>query len=111
MSCFDRFFKRENLISKSLNIDEELYNKLEGLSKNVYDASISKLINATIEKLIKDEDIRLYDSKNRSYVYRSVLIKESLVDGLENLKDKYRISISLLVNISIRNVLMDEKVI
>ena len=81
------------------------------MSQNVYDASISKLINASIEELIQDEDIQLYDSKNRNYVYRSVLIRESLVDGLENLKDKYRISISLLVNISIRNALIAEKTI
>ena len=109
MSYFSRFYKKENLISRSLDIDEELYVKLENLSKNVYEASISKLVNASIEKLIETEKILLYERKNKLYVSRSFLIRESLLDGLYNLKDKYRVSICLLVNIAIRNALIEEE--
>ena len=109
MAYFSRFYKKENLISRSLDIDEELYSELEYLSKNVYEASISKLVNAAIEKLIEKEEIQVYERKNKSYVSRSFLIRESLIEGLYVLKDKYRISICLLVNIAIRNALLEEK--
>lgn len=109
MSYFNRFYKKENLINRSLDIDEELYNELEYLSKNVYEASISKLVNASIEKIIETEEITLYERKNKSYVSRSFLIRESLVDGLYCLKEKYRVSICLLVNVAIRNALIEEK--
>ena len=49
MTCFSKFYKKEILISRTLDIDEELYIELERLSKEVYDASISKLVNAAIE--------------------------------------------------------------
>ena len=109
MAYFSRFYKKENLISRSLDIDEELYSELEYLSKNVYEASIGKLVNASIEKLIEKEEIQVYERKNKSYVSRSFLIRESLIEGLYVLKDKYRISICLLVNIAIRNALLEEK--
>ncbi len=109
MGYFSRFYKKENLISRSLDIDEELYDELEYLSKNVYEASISKLVNASIEKIIETEDIHLYERKNKSYVSRSFLLRESLIEGLYELKEKYRISICLLVNVAIRNALIEEK--
>ncbi len=54
--------------------------------KNVYEASISKLVNASIEKLIEKEEIQVYERKNKSYVSRSFLIRESLIEGLYVLK-------------------------
>ena len=51
MSCFCKFYKKEKLISRTLEIDETLYCELEKLSKEVYDASISKLVNASIEEI------------------------------------------------------------
>ena len=109
MTCFSRFYKKENLINRSLDIDEELYYELEYLSKNVYEASISKLVNASIERIIEDEKIQVYERKNKSYVSRSFLIRESLIEGLYALKKKYRVSICLLVNVAIRNALLEEK--
>ena len=90
MSYFNKFNKRENLVSRSLDIDEELYSKLEILSQEV---------------------IKLYERKNKSYISRSFLIRETLLEGLYNLKGKYRISICLLVNIAIRNALIEEGII
>ena len=108
MTCFSRFYKREKLISRTLDIDEELYLELERLSNEVYDASISKLVNASIENLIKTENIQIYERKKTSYVSRSFLIIYSFLEGLYNLKRKYRVPIYLLVNIAIRNVLLEE---
>ena len=109
MTCFSRFYRKEKLINRSLDIDEELYCKLEYLSKHTYEASISKLVNASIEKLIETEEIHLYERKNKSYVSRSFLIRESLIEGLYVLKEKYRISICLLVNVAVRNALLEEE--
>ena len=109
MSYFSsKFNRKERTINRTLNTDEELYVKLEALSKNVYDASITKLVNAAIEKLIETENIQIYERKNKSYVSRSFLVRESLLDGLYDLKDKYGVSLCLLVNVAIRNVLMEE---
>ena len=103
-----RFYKKEKLVSKTLDIDEELYNKLEFLSNEIYDASISKLVNVAIEDLIESENIQIYKRKNNSYVSRSFLIRDSLLEGLYELKKKYRVPIYLLVNIAIRNELAEE---
>ena len=109
MTCFSRFYKKEKLINRTLDIDEDLYYELEYLSKNVYEASISKLVNASIEKIIQTEEIRIYERKNKSYISRSFLIRESFIEGLYELKEKYRISICLLVNVAIRNALIEER--
>lgn len=111
MSVFSQFYKKEKIVSRTLEIDERLYCELEHLSQKVYDASISKLVNAAIEDLIKTENIQLYERKNTLYVSRSFLIRNSFWEGLYELKKKYGISIRLLVNIAIRNVLIEEGVI
>lgn len=109
MSFGSKFYKKEKLISRTLEIDEELYNKLEFLSSYIYDASISKLVNVAIEDLIITENVQIYKRKNNSYVSRSFLIRDSLLEGLYELKKKYRIPIYLLVNIAIRNELENER--
>ena len=86
MSFWSKFYKKEKFVSRTLDIDEELYNKLEYLSKEVYDASISKLFNVAIEDLINSENIQIYERKNNSYVSRSFLIRDSLLEGLYELK-------------------------
>ena len=111
MSCLGRLYRKEKLISRTLDIDEELYYKLEFLSNERYDASISKLVNISIEELVRTENVQIYKRKNNSYVSRSFLLRESVLDGLYELKSKYRIPIYLLVNIAIRNVLIEEELL
>ena len=108
MSCFNRFYKKEELISRTLDIDEELYIELEKLSKDIYDASISKLVNASIEELIRTEEVKIYKRTNKSYVSRSFLIRKSFLEGLYELRKKYRIPIYLLVNIAVKNSIEEE---
>ncbi len=111
MSCLEKLNKREELVSRTLEIDEELYGLLEYLSKQKYDASINKIINLSVEELMKTEDIQIYKRKNNSYVSRSVLLRKSVLNGLYELKKKYRVPIYLLVNIAIRNVLIEEELL
>ena len=109
MSCFNKFDKKEKFADKTLRIDEELYNELSRLWNDVYMASINKLVNSAIEDLVKKENIVIYQRKNALCVTRSFCIKESLIDKLADLKAKYRLSINLLVNIAIRNALLEEE--
>ena len=72
------------------------------LSDNEISASVNQLINACIEELIKKENIKMYvKPKEEISVKHSLLIRESFVQELDNLKDKYDISIYKLVNMSI----------
>lgn len=111
MSCFCKFHKKEKILSKTLEIDETLYYELEVLSNEVYDASINELVNAAIEDIIEKENIKPYNRKKTSYVTRSFLIRNSICESLYELKEKYAISIRLIVNIAIRNVLVEEGII
>lgn len=109
MKSFRRFYKRENMISKTLNIDEDFYCELEKLSDTVYDASISKLVNAAIEGLLNTEKVEIYKRESTNQVTRSFLLRESFLNGLYELKRKYMLSLNLLVNIAIRNAILEEK--
>lgn len=108
MSSFDRFYKKEKLISRTIEIEDSFYSELEKLSKKTYDASINKLVNASIEKLLDTEKIITYDKKDNVRIARTFLIRESLLEGLYVLKRKYGIPMYLLVNIAIRNALIEE---
>lgn len=106
MGAFDRFWKREVLLKKTIEIDNSLYEKLNELSRNIYQTSTNQLINACIEELIETENIKIYKkSKQEISVQHSLLIRESLFNKLEEMKDKYNLSIYRLVNIAIKNAI------
>ena len=48
MGVFDRFYNKEKLIRKTIEIDENLYEKLKEISDNEISASVNQLINACI---------------------------------------------------------------
>ena len=106
MGAFDRFYKKERLVRKTVEIDNNLYEQLRELSDNEISASVNQLINACIEELIKKENLKMYvKPKDEISIKHSLLIRESFVEELDKLKDKYDISIYKLVNMSISNAL------
>lgn len=106
MGAFDRFWKRDKLLKKTIEIDNSLYEKLNELSKTVYQTSTNQLINACIEELIDTKNIKIYEKpKGEITEQHSLLIRKSLFDGLEDLREKYDISIYKLVNIAIKNAI------
>lgn len=112
MSVFDCFPPKENLVKRTVEIDLTLYEKLEYLSQNVYDASINKLINVCIETLIESKNLNLYSKpKNEVAVTRSLYIRKSIYKGLSKLREDYSLSYNRLINIAIRNVLIEDKII
>ena len=101
------FKKRENKIRRNYEIEDSLYSRLEELSK-IYDASVTDLFNECLSNLIQTENIQLYEKDSSEIsVTHTLLIRESNLSGLEKLKEKYGVSIFKLVNIAIRNVLLN----
>ncbi len=114
MSVFSKFppKEKEALVTRTYEIDLSLYEKLEYLSNEVYDASINKLVNACIEELILRKEVILYSRpKKEISVTRSFGIRKSLYKGISDLRIEYNTSFNRLINIAIRNALIDEKLI
>ena len=65
MGAFDRFYDKEKLIRKTVEIDNDLYDELSEISKSKYNTSVNMLINAIIEELIKSENINLYAKEDK----------------------------------------------
>ena len=111
MKAIDRLYKREETITRSVHIDEDLYKKVQYLSENVYDASASKIINVCIENaLLKNNGIKFYKKPaNTDSIYRSIVLRKSFYKELLKIKDKTGISFSRLINGVIKEFLEDYK--
>ncbi len=104
MEWYDRFLSREKWIKKSAEIEGSLYDRLKEISENELDASINKIVDACISDLELGEKVVIYKKENNEInVARSVIIRESMYKKLEEMREKYGISISKLINIAIRN--------
>lgn len=109
MSIFAIYPRREELIKRSYEVDISLYEHLEKLSNEKYDASINKLVNTSIEYLLNTKKLDLYRrSKNEITVPRSFSIRKSLHKGMIDLKSEYNISLNKIINIALYNALIDE---
>ena len=108
MSVLDRFWPKDELIQKTIEIESSLYDEIEYLCENVYDASISKIINACIDELIKTENVKLYPKEaNELFTKHSIILRKKSLANLEKLKDKYGISVYKLIHIAIKNVIIE----
>ena len=107
----ENFNKKEKLIPRTFEIDDNLYNKLEKLSKLKYDASISKMVNLSIEKLSETNKVIPYEIGEQLYSPRAFLLRETVLKSLYKLKEQYKMPTYILVNIAIRNALINEGVI
>lgn len=107
MSILDRFWPKDELVQKTIEIESGLYDEIEFLCENVYDTSVSKIINACIDELIETEDVKLYPKEsNELFTKHSIILRKSSLNNLEKLKDKYGISVYKLIHIAIKNVLL-----
>lgn len=108
MSVLDRFWPKDELIQRTIEIQSSLYDEIEFLCNNVYDTSVSKVINACIDELIKTENVKLYPKEsNELFTKHSIILRKSSLKSLEKLKDKYGISVYKLIHIAIKNVLIE----
>ena len=107
MSVLDRFWPKDELVQKTIEIESGLYDEIEFLCENVYDTSVSKIINACIDELIETEDVKLYPKEsNELFTKHSIILRKNSLYNLEKLKDKYGISVYKLIHIAIKNVLI-----
>lgn len=102
MGVFEKYLlKRDNGVSRRIEIDISLYDKLEELTK-VYDASVNKLVNIAIIGLIESQKVDIYKRPNNEKTEaHNFVIRESSYKELEKMKNEYGISIFKLVNIAI----------
>lgn len=104
MEWYNRFYKKERWVKKSVEIEGKLYDRLKEISNKEIDASVNKIIDACIDDFeIGDKVIIYKKDKNEINVGRSIIVRESIYKKLEEMREKYGISISKLINISIRD--------
>lgn len=103
MEWYERFYKKEKWIKKSVEIEGKLYDKLKEISNKELEASVNKIIDACIDSLEIGEKVVIYrKEKDEINVARSIIIRESIYKKLEDMRERYGISISKLVNIAIK---------
>lgn len=103
MEWFNRFYKKEKWVKKSAEIEGNLYDILKEISSKELDASINKIIDACVDSLELGDKVVIYKKeKDEINVARSIIIRESTYKKLEDMREKYGISISKLINIAIR---------
>lgn len=111
MKAIDRLYTKDETIQRSVHIDQDLYSKLQNLSQNVFDATVSKIINVCIENtLLKNKPIRFYKKPNNTdSIYRSIILRKTFYDALIKQKEQTGISFSRLINGCIKEFLDDYK--
>lgn len=106
MSVFDKYLlKKDNLLKRRIEIDNTLYEKLVELT-DIYDASVNKLVNIAIIDMIEKENVKVYERPDNEIIEaHNFAIRETSYNKLEELKNKYGLSIYKLTNIAIYNAL------
>lgn len=106
MSVFDKYLlPKDDGVRRRFEIDNTLYNELSKLNEK-YDSSINKMVNIAIIELIKTENVNVYERPNNEITEgHNFLIRATSYKKLEELRDKYGLSIYKLVNIAIYNAL------
>ena len=107
---FYRFYPKERWINRNIEIEDSLYSELKKISDDVLDASINKLIDSCVEnfKIENDEIIYYKKPKEEITIARSIRLRESMWNKLDNLKKDYDISLYKLINMSIKYTLDDK---
>ena len=105
MEPIEKLYKKDKIVTRSLHIDEDLYEKLQYLCDLVYDTSVSKLVNVCVETQLEHKNkIKYYKKPYKTEsIYRSILFRKENYDELIAIREKTGISFSRLVNGSIKN--------
>ncbi len=103
MEWYKRFYTKEKWVKKSAEIEGKLYDRLKEIAENELDASVNKIIDACVDDLKLEDKVVIYKKdKNEINVARSIIVRESVYKKLEDLREKYGISISKIINIAIK---------
>ena len=107
---FYRFYPKEKWINRNIEIEDSLYSELKKISEDILDASINKLIDSCVENFkIENEQIVYYKKpKDEITIARSIRLRESMWNKLDELKNDYDISLYKLINMAIKYTLDDK---
>ena len=107
MNPIDRLYKKTNkTVKHTINIEDKLYSKLKQFINKNYDASFSEVLNVCIEEYILKNKITFYEKpKLESVTYRSIMIRKENLENLIKIYKKTGISVTRLVNASIKDFL------
>lgn len=107
---FYRFYKKEKWINRNIEIEDTLYSELKNISENELEASINKLIDACVENFkIENDSITYYKKpKDEITIARSIRLRESMWNKLDEFKKDYDVSLYKLINMSIKYTLDDK---
>ena len=105
MEPIQRLYKKDKIITRSLHIDEDLYEKLQYLCDKTFDTSVSRLVNICVETTLQNKQkIKYYKKPYKTdSIYRSILFRKSFYDELIQIREDTGISFSRLVNGSIKD--------
>ena len=104
MNIRDKLYKKENkTVSKSINIDDSLYEKIRLATEKEYDAKLSDIINVAIEEYIERDKPTYYAKPDRETVtYRNLMLRKKNIKKLNEYHQKTGISFTRLVNGAIK---------
>jgi len=99
MKAIDRLYKRDKIIKRSINIDQELYSQLQYLSDKVYDSSVNRIINVCAENALLKNSVTAYKRpKNSEVTYRSICLRKEFFDKLMKISEQTGIPFTRIVN-------------
>ena len=104
MSIRDKLYRKDNkTISKSINIDDSLYEKIRIATEKIYDAKLSDIINVAIEEYIERDNPNYYAKpKMETVTYRNLMLRKKNIKKLNDYHQKTGISFTRLVNGAIK---------
>ena len=103
MEWYERFYAKEKWVKKSAEIEGKPYDRLREIAEKELDASVNKIIDACVDDLKLENEVVIHrKEKDEINVARSIIIRDSSYKKLEDLREKYGISISKIINIAIK---------
>lgn len=104
MGAVNRLYKKDNYtVQKCISLEDKLYTSLKEIADKEYDATISDLVNICVEDYITRNNPQYYPKPDGEItIYRSIMLRKNNIDGLNELNRKTGISVTRLINASIR---------
>ena len=111
MKIRDKLYDINNVtLSRTLNIDDSLYIQIKNMSKKVYNASISEIVNVAIEEYIEKGEPTFYGKpSDEGVTYRNLMIRKNNIHKLNEISKKTGISFTRLVNTAIYEFIKSQK--
>lgn len=105
MGMLDNFVIREELLQRTVSIEDELFDKLEELAPKFNDCSVSKIINAAIIDFANKNYETIELGKIGPTSKHSVAFREPVLKSLETMAKKYSAYKYVILNIAIREAI------